>query len=56
MDRDELTKTLTMILNWTKTPLVSQGFHKIIQRFKPAFTIVIFIHYKPRIAVAILDF
>ena len=23
--------------------------------FKPAFTIVIFIHYKPRIAVAILD-
>ena len=32
---------------------------KIIQRFnpfKPEFTIVIFIHYKPRIAVAILDF
>ena len=29
-----------------------------IQRFtpfKPEFTIVIFIHYKPRIAVAILD-
>ena len=23
--------------------------------FKPEFTIVIFIHYKPRIAVAILD-
>ena len=23
--------------------------------FKPKFTIVIFIHYKPRIAVAILD-
>ena len=24
-------------------------------RFKPEFTIVIFIHYKPRIAAAILD-
>ena len=24
--------------------------------FKPEFTIVIFVHYKPRIAVAILDF
>ena len=33
-------------------------YTKIIQRFnpfKPEFTIVIFIHYKPRIAVAILD-
>ena len=31
---------------------------KIIQRFnpfRPEFTIVIFIHYKPRIAAAILD-
>ena len=28
--------------------------HKI-NPFKPGFTIVIFIHYKPRIAVAILD-
>ena len=29
----------------------------ILQRypFKPEFTILIFIHYKPRIAVAILD-
>ena len=26
-----------------------------INPFKPEFTIVIFIHYKPRIAVAILD-
>ena len=26
-----------------------------INPFKPAFTIVIFIHYKPRIAAAILD-
>ena len=33
-------------------------YTKIIQRFNPfnpEFTIVIFIHYKPRIAVAILD-
>ena len=27
----------------------------IINPFKPEFTIVIFIHYKPRIATAILD-
>ena len=27
-----------------------------ITPFKPEFTMVIFIHYKPRIAVAILDF
>ena len=26
-----------------------------VNPFKPDFTIVIFIHYKPRIAVAILD-
>ena len=26
-----------------------------INSFKPEFTIVIFIHYKPRIAVTILD-
>ena len=33
-------------------------YKKIFQRFnplKPEFTIVIFIHYKPRIAVAILE-
>ena len=33
-------------------------YTNICQRFnpfKPEFTIVIFIHYKPRIAVAILD-
>ena len=30
--------------------------HKIsLNPFRPEFTIVIFIHYKPRIAVAILD-
>ena len=27
----------------------------MVNPFKPDFTIVIFIHYKPRIAVAILD-
>ena len=27
----------------------------LINPFKPEFTIVIFIHYKPRIAIAILD-
>ena len=27
----------------------------LVNPFKPEFTIVIFIHYKPRIAVAILD-
>ena len=32
------------------------NFWKIVLNpFKPEFTIVIFIHYKPRIAVAILD-
>ena len=29
--------------------------HRKPNPFKPEFTIVIFIHYKPRIAVAILD-
>ena len=28
---------------------------ELINPFKPEFTMVIFIHYKPRIAVAILD-
>ena len=31
------------------------GRRPIINPFKPEFTIVIFIHYKPRIAAAILD-
>ena len=46
MKQKELTKIYMMI------------YRKIIQRFnplKPEFTIVIFIHYKPRIAVAIVD-
>ena len=41
-----------------KNPLVSFFYTEIFQRvnpFKPEFTIVIFIHYKPRIAVTILD-
>ena len=29
--------------------------HMLFNPFKPEFTIVIFIHYKPRIAAAILD-
>ena len=29
--------------------------HQLFNPFRPEFTIVIFIHYKPRIAVAILD-
>ena len=32
-----------------------EKMEKILNPFKPEFTIVIFIHYKPRIAVAILD-
>ena len=41
-----------MISNWKMV------YIKLIQRFnpfKPEFAIVIFIHYKPHIAVAILD-
>ena len=46
-----------MILNWRKH-FCLQGFHKKNQRFNPLgpeFISVIFIQYKPRIAVAILD-
>ena len=45
-----------MTSKW-KTRLVSIVYTKIFLRFnpfKPEFTIVIFIHYKPRIATAIL--
>ena len=35
--------------------VVIQRFECIINPFNPEFTIVIFIHYKPRIAAAILD-
>ena len=33
----------------------SQVSEIIVNPFRPEFSIVIFIHYKPRIAVAILD-
>ena len=36
-------------------PFVCITCHRGFTPFKPEFTIVIFIHYKPRIAVAILD-
>ena len=45
----QMKRIFRMISNWKK-PLVSK-----VNPFKPEFTIVIFIHYKPRIAVAILD-
>ena len=32
-----------------------QHFFLVLNPFKPEFDIVIFIHYKPRIAIAILD-
>ena len=57
MKRKALIKTFMMIINLKKA-LVSMVSTKIFQRFnpfKPEFTIVIFIHYKPRIAIAILD-
>ena len=42
-----------MIVSWfiSLYMIVSNSFNP----FKPEFTIVIFIHYKPRIALAILD-
>ena len=42
-----------MISNWNKV-FGSHDLYKI-NPFKPELTIVIFIHYKPRIAVTILD-
>ena len=36
-------------------PLSAGGAYARINPFRPEFTIVIFINYKPRIAVAILD-
>ena len=44
---------------WTNVDLMFDQRHKwrvIINPFKPEFTIVIFIHYKPWVAVATLDF
>ena len=37
------------------TDIQRQLFNPLINPFNPEFTIVIFIHYKPGIAVAILD-
>ena len=39
----------------TATTVRTLEYFCLIKSFKPEFTIVIFIHYKPRIAVAILD-
>ena len=53
MNQKELSKTFMMISNG-KT-LRSHGlYRRRVNPFKPEFTIVIFIHYKPQIAVAIL--
>ena len=43
-------------VKWVHICLIwNQTFANNFNPFKPEFTIVIFIHYKPRIAVAILD-
>ena len=44
--------TYTCDICMTPTMTMTMTF---INPFKPEFTMVIFIHYKPRIAVAILD-
>ena len=58
MKQKELTKPFMLISNW-KNPLASivqtKKFQRCVDPFKPEFTIVISIHYNPRIAVAILD-
>ena len=38
-----------------KTDIDQMMFDLLVNPFKPEFTIVIIIHHKPRIAVAILD-
>ena len=46
------------IKEWMKSekcPKFYSMFSKLLNPLKPEFTIVIFTHYKPRIAVAILD-
>ena len=62
MKQKELNKSFMMISNW-KIGLYGlymyasykKYFSTLINPFRPEFTIVIFIHYKPRIAVAILN-
>ena len=41
--------------SWWKLHIVKVVVLQPFNPFKPQFTIVILIHYKPRIAVAILD-
>ena len=63
MKRKELTESFMMISNWKKNPflwLIQKYssfilFYIFIFYFKPEFTIIIFTHYKLRIAVAILE-
>ena len=52
MKWNELSKTFMMISIWKKQKCFS--FVRV-NSFKPEFTVVIFIHYKSQIAVAILD-
>ena len=57
MNQKELAKIFMMPSNG-QNPLISMVYTKnnsALNPFKPEFIIVIFIHYKPRIAVAILD-
>ena len=42
-------------LNPCVKPFFQEDVNLLFNPFKPEFTIAIFIHYKPRIAVAILD-
>ena len=52
-----------LVIEGQRRPTQSKAFDKMlldylvepVNPFNPEFTIVIFIHYKPRIAVAILD-
>ena len=46
---------LTMQILYYKQCSTKPYTHNLFNPFKPEFTIVIFIHYKPPIAVAILD-
>ena len=67
MNRKELAKKFMKILTWKtvwsawfiqkylSAVIELWGLKGLVNPFKPEFTIVIFIHYKPRIAVAILD-
>ena len=44
-----------MFLSYRELAVHQKMVKILINPFNPEFTIVIFIHYKPRIAVAILD-